>query len=144
MADLGAGDAAGAAGLVDEQLEVLAEARRVLVPQGLGVAERLEQRVAAQHLLRDPAALPGPPGLELAAGDRVGARRRPGYVLHDLLGGLRLAGAGLARDEDRLAAPRVQQAAVRVLRHREDMRRELPERPACGPHLSRAELEQPP
>ena len=68
-------------------LDELAEARAVVVPRRLGVAERLQDGVGVEDLL-----LEGP-----RAAAKVVAE-----VLEDVLGRLRLAGAGLARHDDGL------------------------------------------
>ena len=75
---------------VEEDLNVLAEARRVVVAHRLGVAERLEDRIRLQNALLD-------------LGGRAGGF---GQVLEALLGRLGLAGARLARDDDGLRGGR--------------------------------------
>jgi hypothetical protein len=71
---------------IEEDLNVLAEPRRVVVAHRLGVAERLEDRIRLQNALLD-------------LGGRTGGF---GQVLEALLGRLGLAGARLARDDDGL------------------------------------------
>ena len=58
------------------------ESGRVVVPDGLRVAERLQQRVGLQDDVLDP-------------GGRVAAAGHLGEVAHDVLGRHRLPGAGL-------------------------------------------------
>ena len=94
---------------------VLAEPGRVVVPDRLGVPERLEQVVGGQDLLLDVAAL--------------GGRGVPAVVdsdqeLHDQLGRLGLAGAGLARDDDTLVAAVALHPAECTRADREDVRRQ--------------------
>mmetsp|Transcript_31658 Transcript_31658/g.93122 ORF Transcript_31658/g.93122 Transcript_31658/m.93122 type:complete len:713 (+) Transcript_31658:1590-3728(+) len=70
----------------------LAEAGRVVVAHRLCVSEGLEERVGAEDGVGERVELP----LRLLA-HRLGA---PSQVAHDVLGRLRLAGAGLARHDD--------------------------------------------
>ena len=94
--------------LIELNLHELAESRRVVVAHRLCVAESLQQRVGLQHLL-----LHGPGALQRrlvrVVFDAVGAAAHVSEVVHDLLGRLRLARAGLARHEDGLR--------VRLLHH---------------------------
>ena len=122
----GAGDAPARREL---DLDEFTEARGVVVADGLGVAEGLEERVGLEDLLLD--ARRGGGGITAAAtgrgrGGGCGGLRRsslscsiptrhgfrsrrlvpdPGQVLHDQLGGLGLARPGLARNQNRLVAP---------------------------------------
>ena len=74
-------------------LQVLAEARRIVISQGFGVTEGLEQGVGGQHHVLDLLNLAA-----LAAGD-------VGDVLHYPLGSLGLAGTGFTRDDNTLVVP---------------------------------------
>jgi hypothetical protein len=89
-------------------VEVFAEAARVVVFHGFGVAETLEERRRLQNLL----------------GDEVGGglvdRRQ---VLHHQLGALSLSGAALPRDHHHLALRVFAHAAVRARTHRKQMPR---------------------
>ena len=95
--------------LVEDDVDVLAEAGGVVVADGLGVAEGLQDRVGLEDLLLDPGVL--------------AARRR--QVLQDQLGALRLAGARLAADDDALVHPRPPHQRVAVVADGEDVRRQL-------------------
>ena len=75
--------------LVEVDLNELAEATAVVVARGLGVAERLHDRIGGEHLL-----------LHLRLLGRRAAH--VGEVAHGVLGAHRFAGARLARDDDRL------------------------------------------
>mmetsp|Transcript_20920 Transcript_20920/g.50792 ORF Transcript_20920/g.50792 Transcript_20920/m.50792 type:complete len:315 (+) Transcript_20920:1479-2423(+) len=75
--------------LVKVDVDVLAESRRVVISQRLGVAKRLEDWVALQH-----------PSLRVGRHGRV--VRDGGEVLHHELCALRLAGPRVARDQDGL------------------------------------------
>mmetsp|Transcript_21539 Transcript_21539/g.52044 ORF Transcript_21539/g.52044 Transcript_21539/m.52044 type:complete len:276 (+) Transcript_21539:3972-4799(+) len=85
---------------VESQLDELPEPGRVVVPERLGVTERLKDGVGLQDALHDAQLLTAlaPP---LDGVLREGAAQR-GEVEHDDLGGFRLSCAGLAADEDAL------------------------------------------
>ena len=68
-------------------LDELAEAGAVVVPRGLGVAERLQDGIGVEDLLLERPRV----AAEVVA-----------EVLQHVLGRLRFAGAGLARDDDGL------------------------------------------
>eukprot|EP00754_Rhynchopus_humris_P030114 Rhum_TRINITY_DN15258_c4_g1::Rhum_TRINITY_DN15258_c4_g1_i5::g.148160::m.148160 len=98
--------------LVEEQLDVLTETRRVVVAQRLRVTERLEDRVRRLQLLVH--------ALRQTLLHRVArvARRHPPEVLDQRLRRLRLTGSGLAGDQDRLvAAVHHDDLLVRLVRH---------------------------
>lgn len=84
------------------------ESGGVVVLHGLGVAKRLQHRVRLQYLLLHALHL-----LALA-GDG-------GDVLHDELGALSLARAGLATDDDALIDALRDEAVVRILGHGKDL-----------------------
>ena len=104
--------------VVELQHQELAVARRVVVQRGLGVAKRLEDRVAREDSRLE------------ALAPRGGRRGRAGgerQVLQHLLGRLRLARAGLAADDERLRAA-VEQAGVGGGRGAVDVGRQRPRR----------------
>mmetsp|Transcript_24017 Transcript_24017/g.69012 ORF Transcript_24017/g.69012 Transcript_24017/m.69012 type:complete len:722 (-) Transcript_24017:1240-3405(-) len=104
----------------EADVDVLAEPRRVVVADGPGVAERLEDGVALQHLLLDGNVAgvgvgssrtcgPGPAGGQVAVAGTDGAGLgvgnllgQHGEVVEDDLGRDRLAGSGFARHQDGL------------------------------------------
>ena len=100
LVHLGADDVAL---LVDEDLDELAEAARVVVAARLRVAEGLEHRVRLQDRL----------GQRLDAAAALGAPRK---VVHEVLVRLGLARARLAAHHDRLRLVRAREHLVRVLR----------------------------
>ena len=81
-------------------LRVLAEPTAVVVAHRLGVAERLQQRVALQHRLLHRARVV--PTAASAGRPPMRLRSLGGQVAHDQLRGLRLAGAGFAGHQDAL------------------------------------------
>eukprot|EP00968_Pinguiococcus_pyrenoidosus_P012259 scaffold1070_cov245-Pinguiococcus_pyrenoidosus.AAC.13 len=119
--DLGAAEAAAG---VEEQLDVLAETRRVGVPGGAGVAEGLEDRVGLEDAVGH--------GADLEVGGALGVADDR-QVPHDELGGLGLARAGLAGDQhglvhlggQDLVQDDVHHGAVRVVRHGKHVRAHL-------------------
>eukprot|EP00968_Pinguiococcus_pyrenoidosus_P007258 scaffold482_cov247-Pinguiococcus_pyrenoidosus.AAC.7 len=104
--DVAADDLAAGAEI---ELHELPEARRVVVPRGLGVPEGLQDGVAGEDLL-----------LDAGRGARHFAQ-----VVQALLGALRLAGARLAADEDGLVDAEVQQAGVGRGGDAVDVRRQI-------------------
>ena len=127
------------------RLHEFAEARRVVVAQRARVAERLEQRVRLQQLpLQHPARAVGAAAARrarrhLPRGGRVGeapwarwrrwrrsraARSGAHEVLEEALGRLGLAGARLARDEDRLVVAVLLEAGERRVGRRVQVRRQ--------------------
>ena len=106
LLDLGALDDAL---LVEVDVDVLAEAARVVVAYRLGVAERLEDRIGLEYLLLDP--------VVLAADGR--------QELEYELGALGLAGARLARDDHALVVLVAAHVVVGVVADGEYVRRQL-------------------
>lgn len=102
--------------LSEENLRVFAETGRVVVPDGGGVAEALEQGRRLEDLLGDERRGRGGGGRAGGSGDG-GARCLVvdgGEVLHDQFGGLGLAGAALAADDHHLRlVPLARHALVR-------------------------------
>jgi len=92
-------------GVVELDLDELSETRRVVVSQGLGVTERLEDGVGLEHLLLELAGAAG-------AGGTTSDRSE---VLDDLLRVLRLTSTRLSSDEDRLVDAVVQHGAVSIV-----------------------------
>lgn len=95
--------------LVEVNVDVLAEATRVIVSDRLGIAERLQNRIRLENLLLDPRVL---------ATDG-------GQVLQDQLGGLGLAGAALATDDDALVLVEALHVVVGIVADGENVRRQL-------------------
>lgn len=101
--------------LVEVHRDELSETRRVVISQGLGVSESLEDRVSGENL-----------GLEGVADHRGRADRLVRHVreeLQDELGRLGLAGAGLSGDDDGLVGRVGEHVVVRVDRNAEHVRR---------------------
>eukprot|EP00966_Prymnesium_polylepis_P106729 2470925-Prymnesium_polylepis.4 len=101
---------------VEVEREELAEAGAVVVAHRLGTAKRLHDRVGLQH------------PLILRVGHRLGAagrRVRSCEVLEQDLGGLRLARAGFARDDDHLRRRALQHAEPRGRCNRVHVRRQF-------------------
>ena len=82
----------------------------VVIPQRLGTPEALQQRVRREYHVLDL--------LDTA----ILASRNSGDVLHNLLGGLGLTRAGLARDNDTLVLMIRIHVVVRGFSDREDVR----------------------
>ena len=103
--------------LVEPNTDEFSEAGGVVVPNGLGVAVRLQDWVGLHHLV-----LQG--GLFLLPLLRLLARRgaNEGEVGDNLLRVLRLSGTGLSGDKDRLVLYFQAHGVVRALRNSEDMR----------------------
>ena len=106
---VGDAPADGVASVIKVDFHVLAETTRVVVANGLGVAERLQQRVRVQDNALDVLYL------FVAAGDL-------GDVLHDLLSSHRLAGTGLARDDAALVHVLALHISVRLFGKGKDVR----------------------
>ena len=85
--------------LVEVHINVLSETRRVVVSGGLGVTERLEQRVGSKNT-----------GLEV--GDGATATVRVRQVTEDVLGRLGLSGTRLSGHNDTLGEGQVAHVAV--------------------------------
>ena len=98
--------------VVELHLHVLAKARRVVVPDRLGVAKRLQNGVCLEQ--------PVPEVARLAS-----VRRVERQELQNLLRGLRLARARLARDEHALVHELVPHVPVRLVRNGVHVRRQL-------------------
>mmetsp|Transcript_30373 Transcript_30373/g.84969 ORF Transcript_30373/g.84969 Transcript_30373/m.84969 type:complete len:392 (+) Transcript_30373:2522-3697(+) len=94
---------------IEEDGNQLTEAGRVVVPQGLGVSESLQNRVGQQDVL-------------LHSGRRS---RALGKEHEALLGGLRLASPGLAGDKDGLVLLIIHEVPIRRLGDVEHMRRHV-------------------
>ena len=90
-------------------VNVLAEATRVVVADRLGIAERLQDGIRLQDLLLDPVVLAAYGGEEL----------------EDEFGALRFAGARLAGDYDALVVLVAQHVVVGVVADGEDVGRQL-------------------
>ena len=95
--------------VIELDLKVLAESRRVVVAKRLGVAKGLQQRVRLEDLL-----------LDLDDASRLAAHGR--HVLHDLFGGLRLSGAALAADDHTVVVPEALPVGSRRSRKRGPVR----------------------
>ncbi len=94
---------------VEEDIDVLAEARRVVVEKRFSVPEGLENRISLENLLLDPRVLP-------ADGRQV---------LQDEFGALGFARARLAADDDALILLRPLHQGVAIVSDGEDVRRQL-------------------
>mmetsp|Transcript_33071 Transcript_33071/g.93601 ORF Transcript_33071/g.93601 Transcript_33071/m.93601 type:complete len:262 (-) Transcript_33071:524-1309(-) len=105
LKEIGANAGPGNGPPVEEYVDQLAKARRVIVPERFGVAEALQDGV----------------GLEDAVLN-ARAARQPRQVLHHNLGGLRLAGSRLSRYHHRLALPVGHQGGVGGVCHNKGVR----------------------
>ena len=103
----------------------LAESRRVVVSEGFGVAEGLQQRIRRDHALRDRRARRLRRALELGVARRL-ALRHDGEVVQHQLRRLRLARAALAADHDGLVPARLLERREGVLGLLEAVGRQTP------------------
>ena len=103
----------------------LAESRRVVVPQGFGVAEGLEQRVRRDHPFRNGRSRMRCSTLELGVARRL-ALRHDGEVVQHQLRRFCFTGAALAADHDGLVPARLLERREGVLGLLEAVGRQTP------------------